>query len=169
MDPVSKMLADRERATPRMLPWIALAASLHGLVVVAAFLFTRAAAARPAHLPSVSVKIIRPETAPGRPAGSSRPQPTRAAPTAVPTAAPTAAPTAVPRRQPTAAPKPRASEDAMAAADAAASPVPTPAPEPEPSTGGGGAGLSLEKAEADRSPAYRPTFTSPTTSSACSP
>jgi len=126
-----------------MLPWFALAATLHGLVVVVAFLFTRAASARPAHLPAVSVKIIRPERPPGRPPTASRPKPTRAAPTAVPTAAPTAAPTALPRPEPTAPPRSRASEDAMAAPDTSRTPVPTPVPEPEPAVAGAGGGLSL--------------------------
>lgn len=143
MDPVSKILDERERSAPRMLPWVLVATILHGLVVVAAFLVGRSAAARPAQLPSVSVKIVRPERPPGRPAAASRPRPTRAAPTAVPTAAPTAAPTAVPRPEPTAVFEQRPSDDAMAAPDDSAAPVPTPAPEPEPSGPAGGGGLSL--------------------------
>lgn len=152
MDPVSRVLADRERNPPRMLPWVVLAATLHGLVVAAAFAYGRATAARPAHLPVVSVKLIRPERPPGPPAGSSQPRPTaapatpRPAPAATPIpAAPAATPAA--RREPTAPPRSRASDRAMTAPEGAASPIPTEVAEPEPAGGGtgtgGGGGLSL--------------------------
>ena len=121
-----------------MLPWVAVAATLHGLIVAAAFMFGRAAAARPAHLPSVSVRLVRPELPPGRTTGSSGPRPTAAA--ATPRPAPAATP--VPRREPTAAPRSRTSDKAMAAPGASASPVPTAPPAPETSTGGDGSGLS---------------------------
>jgi len=134
MDPVSQLLVDRERSRPRMLPWVVLAATLHGLLVAAAFLYGRTAAARPAHLPVVSVKLIRPERPPGGPPASSRPQPTVAAPAPRPTAAATAAP----KPQPTAPPRKRASEKAMAAPGAAATPPPTEVAEPEPSGAGSG-------------------------------
>ena len=139
MDPVSQILADRERSAPRMLPWVVLAATLHGLVVAAAFLYGRTAAARPAHLPVVSVKLVRPDRPPGGPALASKPRPTAAAPAP----RPTAAATAVPRPQPTAPSRSRASEKAMAAPKAAATPVPTEAAEPEAAgTGSGGSGGS---------------------------
>lgn len=151
MDPVSRVLADRERNPPRMLPWVVLAAALHGLIVAAAFAYGRATAARPAHLPVVSVKLIRPERPPGRPAAASQPRPNvaaatpRPAPAATPIPAPAATPVA--RREPTAPPRSRASDQAMAAPDGAASPVPTEVVEPEPAGGGtgtgGGGGLSL--------------------------
>jgi len=145
MDPVSQILADRERSAPRMLPWVVLAATLHGLVVAAAFLYGRTAAARPAHLPVVSVKLIRPDRPPGGSALASKPRPTAAAPAP----RPTAAATAVPRPQPTAPSRSRASEKAMAAPKAAATPVPTEATEPEAtgvgsgSSSSGSSGLSL--------------------------
>lgn len=151
MDPVSRVLADRERNPPRMLPWVVLAATLHGLVVAAAFAYGRATAARPAHLPVVSVKLIRPERPPGLPAGSSQPRPTaapatpRPAPAATPIPAPAATPAA--RREPTVPPRSRASDKAMTAPEGAASPIPTEVVEPEPAGGGtgtgGGGGLSL--------------------------
>jgi protein TonB len=148
MDPVSQILADRERTAPRMLPWVVLAATLHGLVVAAAFLYGRTAAARPAHLPVVSVKLIRPDRPPGGPALASKPRPTAAAPAP----RPTTAATAVPRPQPTAPTRSRASDKAMAAPKPAATPVPTEAAEPEATgTGSGGSsssgGLSLGEAD----------------------
>jgi protein TonB len=139
VDPVSQILADRERSQPRLLPWVAMAAVLHGLVVAVAFLYGRNAAARPAHLPVVSVKLIRPERPPGGPPASSRPRPTAAATAPKPTAAATA----VPKPQPTAPPRKRASEKAMAAPEAAASPIPTEVAEPEVSGSGSGPGGGL--------------------------
>lgn len=146
MDPVSQVLADRESNPPRLLPWVVLATVLHGLVVGAAFAYGRATAARPAHLPVVSVRLIRPERPPGRPAAASQPRPNVAAatPRPVPAATPIPAPAATPapRREPTAAARSRASDKAMAAADATAPPVPTEAAEPEPAGGGSGTGGS---------------------------
>jgi protein TonB len=136
MDPVSQILADRERSAPRMLPWVVLAATLHGLVVAAAFLYGRTAAARPAHLPVVSVKLIRPDRPPGGPALASKPRPAAAAPAP----RPTAAATAVPRPQPTAPSRSRASDKAMAAPKPATTPVPTEAAGPEATGAGGGSG-----------------------------
>ena len=146
MDPVSQVLADRESNPPRLLPWVVLATVLHGLVVGAAFAYGRATAARPAHLPVVSVRLIRPERPPGRPAAASQPRPNVAAatPRPVPAATPIPAPAATPapRREPTAATRSRASDKAMAAPDATAPPVPTEAAEPEPAGGGSGTGGS---------------------------
>lgn len=121
------------------MPWVVLAAALHGLIVVAAFLFGRAAAARPAQLPVVSVKLIRPERPPGRASVQRKPEPTMAAPTP----APTRAPTAVPKPQPTAPAVDRASDDAMPAPDANQTPAPTAPAEPESVGLGSGGGLSL--------------------------
>ncbi len=139
MDPVSRVLADRERSAPKMLPWVVLAALLHGSLAGAAFLFGRSANSRPAQLPSVSVRIVRPDRPPGRKAVAAKPRPTMAAPTTVPTAAATKVPlpkaTAIPSEQP--------SENAMAAPDADASPVPTAAPAPSEPSGSPGRGLSL--------------------------
>jgi protein TonB len=138
MDPVSRVLADRERAKPPMLPWVILATVLHGSIVGAAFFFGRAASARPAHLPAVSVKLVRPDRPPGRRSTAPKPRPTVAAPTP----RPTAAPTKVPQPRPTAPPAQRVSDDAMAAPDQSATPAPTPAEEPQ-QAGGSGGGLSL--------------------------
>lgn len=138
MDPVSRILADRERSVPRMMPWVVLAAALHGLIVGAAFLFGRAAAARPAQLPAVSVKLIRTERPAGRPSARRQPRPTRA----VPTPAPTVAATAIPQPKPTTVPSEQISEDAMPAPDAAATPAPTTPAQLEPA-GTGTGGLSL--------------------------
>jgi protein TonB len=137
MDPVSRVLADRERARAPMLPWVVVAFVLHGSIVAAVFFFGRAASARPAHLPAVSVKIVRPERPPGRRAAATKTRPTVAAPTPKPTAAPTQ----VPQPKPTAPPAPQVSEDAMAVPDAETTPVPTPAEEPAGPAGGGGLSL----------------------------
>jgi len=139
MDPVSKIIEDRERSQPGFLPWVVLAAVLHVSVAGAIFLFGRAAAARPAQLPVVSVRIVQPrQQAPRRPARS---QP-RATPVPAPTPLPTAVPPPEPEPEPTAATVPDVSEDAMAAPDSKPSPAPTPVASTE-SAPGGGRGLSL--------------------------
>jgi TonB family protein len=132
------MLAERERQLPRMAPWVVLAAGLHGLVVGAAFFLGRTAAARPAHLPAVSVKLVRPDRPPGTAPTRRQPKPTMAAPTPVPTRAATA----VPQPRPTAAAVDRASEDAMPVPDAEPTSAPTPETEPV-ASGRGSGGLSL--------------------------
>jgi protein TonB len=135
MDPVTKILIARERARPRLLPWVVLAIVMHAGVAAATYLVGRRAASRPVQLPVVSVKLVRPQAPSRRPPSS---QPERPA-TAVPQ------PTAVPEPEPvaTAPPKedlPKASADAMRAADSVATPAPTPPPAPP---GGGGRGLSV--------------------------
>ena len=139
MDPVTKILIERERARPRLLPWVVLAIVMHAGVAAATYLVGRRAASRPVQLPVVSVKIIRPQ-APSRRAPSRQPE-SRATAVQQPTKAP---PTTVPKPKPvaTAPPKeeaPRASADAMRAADSMA----TPAPTPPPVETGGGPGLSV--------------------------
>jgi len=119
MDPVSQILADRERTAPRMLPWWCWPPPCTASSLETVFLYGRTAAARPAHLPVVSVKLVRPDRPPGGPALASKPRPTAAAPAPKPTAAATA----VPRPQPTAPSRSRASEKAMAAPKPAATPV----------------------------------------------
>ena len=141
MDPVTKILLDRERARQRILPWIVLAVVMHAGVAAATYLVGRRAASRPVQLPVVSVKIVRPQ-APNRRAPSRRPE-QRATAAPQPTQAP---PTAIPDPQPVATAPPkedaaRASENAMRAADSAATPAPTPPPS-EPG-GGGARGLSV--------------------------
>ncbi|MCW8984497.1 MAG: hypothetical protein OQK55_04075, partial [Thermoanaerobaculales bacterium] len=91
MDPVTKILLDRENARPRLLPWIVLAVVMHAGVAAATYLVGRRAASRPVQLPVVSVKIVRPQAPSRRPPSrqpegraTAVPQPTKAPPTAVP-------------------------------------------------------------------------------------
>ncbi len=140
MDPVTKILVDRERSRPRLLPWVVLAIVMHAGVAAATYLVGRRAAARPVQLPVVSVKLIRPQVPRAR-QSRSRPEP-RATAVPQPTAVP---PTAVPKPEPVATElpiedAPRPSEDAMREADSAATPAPTPPPAPPT---GGGSGLSV--------------------------
>jgi protein TonB len=153
MDPVSKILVDRERASSRLLPWVVLAFFLHAGAAAATYLVGKRAASRPVQLPVVAVKLVRPQAPPRRPTsgqGPNRstpaPQPTRPQPTAIPR--PTTAPTAAPVEPE----GPRASADAMGSADSSNTPAPTPPP-PEP--GGGGRGLSVGES-GDRSAAGIP-------------
>ena len=141
MDPVTKILLDRERASPRLLPWVVLAIVMHAGVAAATYLVGKRAASRPIQLPVVSVKIVRPQAPSRRPPSrqtesraTAVPQPTKAPPTAVPEPEPVA--TAPPREE-----APQASADAMREADSAATPAPTSPPPPP--TGGGGRGLSV--------------------------
>ena len=131
MDPVTKILIDRERARPRLLPWVVLAVVMHTGVAAATYLVGRRAASRPVQLPVVSVKIVRPQAPSRRPPSR---QPTKAPPTAVPEPEPVA--TAPPAED-----APKASADAMRAADSVATPAPT--PPPVDTGGGGGRGLSV--------------------------
>lgn len=139
MDPVSKIVSDRERSRARWMPWFALAAVLHGSVVATFILFGRMASARPAQLPVVSVKLVQPRPQPPQRRSRNRP---RATSVPAPTPPPTAAPTAVPKTLPTKPPDPPASENAMAAPDAEAPQSPTPIP-PQAAGSGGAGGLSL--------------------------
>jgi protein TonB len=141
MDPVTKILLDRERARPRLLPWIVLAVVMHAGVAAATYLVGRRAASRPIQLPVVSVKIVRPQAPSRRPPSrqperraTAVPQPTKAPPTAVPEPEPVA--TAPPKED-----APRTSADAMRAAGSKATPAPT--PPPVDAGGGGGQGLSV--------------------------
>jgi len=134
VDPVSKVLIDRARRRPRLLPWVIIAVSMHAGAAAATFFVGRRAASRPAQLPVVAVKVIRPE--PVRRRQPSRPPARQTTPVPQPTAAPA---TAVP--EPTAAPEvPKPSADAMPAAHSSVTPAPTPPPVPD---GGGGRGLSV--------------------------
>jgi TonB family protein len=140
VDPVTKILIARERARPRLLPWVVLAIVMHAGVAAATYLVGRRAASRPVQLPVVSVKIVRPQAPSRRPPSrqpdrraTAVPQPTKAPPTAVPEPEPVA--TAPPREDVN-----QASADAMRAADSVATPAPTPPPGPP---GGGGRGLSV--------------------------
>lgn len=138
MDPVSRILEERERALPGFAPWIVLAVALHLSVVATVFALARLAPARRVHLPTVAVRLVKlPATRPGPAAAA----PAAAAPAPTPIARPkptaATAPTAAPRPRPTA---PTASEHAMAAPGAHATPVPE---APAPPAGGVGGGLSV--------------------------
>jgi protein TonB len=141
MDPVTKILIDRESARPRLLPWVVLAIVMHAGMAAATYLVGRRAASRPIQLPVVSVKIVRPQAPSRRPPSrqpdrraTAVPQPTKAPPTAVPEPEPAAT---VPAKEDV----PQASADAMRAADSTATPFPT--PPPVDAGGGGGRGLSV--------------------------
>ncbi len=141
MDPVSRILSERERSRPRLFPYTMIALALHGGLAGAIFLMSRNASARHAQLPAVSVRIIRPDP-PKQRRRTTEPatQPTQAAkkespiPEPVPTQ-PKPVATAPPAVE---APETQASEKAMAAPEQQSTPRPTPVPAPA-----GGAGLSV--------------------------
>ena len=56
MDPVSRILAERERSRPRLFPYAMIALLLHGGLAGTIFLMSRNASARHAQLPAVSVR-----------------------------------------------------------------------------------------------------------------
>lgn len=149
MDPVSKLLAERERRHPKLAPWVAAAVLLHAGLASAMWLVSRNGSHPPAQLPTVAVRFVRPEPVRRRSEPPSGRPERRATPVPEPTAAPTAVPTAPPEPEPepevaaTSPPSERPSEDAMATLDSKATPQPAPEPEPAPSGGGGGSGLSL--------------------------
>ena len=143
MDPVSEMLTERERVQQRLLPFVILALSLHGAAAATAFLAARTGHARPAQLPGVSVRLVRPAAAPPKAAGApardvERPSPP--SPKPQPSPRPKARATPPPRPGRTQAKAPAASERAMPAARSAV----TPAPKPPAGGGAGGRGLSLD-------------------------
>lgn len=136
MDPVSAILAERERTRPRLFPFALIALFLHGSIVVGVFLASRHASARPAQLPGVAVRIVRPEPpAPRRRATQAAPRPTQ------PPRQETKVPEPEPEPVATAPPEPierQPSENAMAAPEQKSTPRPTPVSAP-----GGGSGLSV--------------------------
>lgn len=143
MDPVSRILLERERRRSALVPFVILAALLHSGAVASVYLAGRLRPARPAHLPGVSVRLIRPEPVPARrpgPAARSEPAP-RPEPLARPSQPPSPAPEPAPRQP---EPSSRASAEAMPAAGSRATPGPTPAPAARSS----GRGLSLGDAGA---------------------
>lgn len=134
MDPVSRILSERERSRPRLFPYTMIALVLHGGLAGTIFLMSRNASARHAQLPAVSVRIIRPDP-PKQRRRTTEPaaQPTQAPKKETPIPEPVA--TAPPAVE---APVTQASENAMAAPDQRSTPRPTPVPAPA-----GGAGLSV--------------------------
>jgi protein TonB len=150
VDPVSRILSERERSRPRLFPYAMIAFMLHGGLAGTIFLMSRNASARPAQLPAVSVRIVRPEP-PRQRRQSAAPaaQPTRAPKkeTPVPKPEPTVAkPVATPAPEIEPATRPP-SEDAMAAPDQRATPRPTPVPAPA-----GGSGLSIGGGDSEQIP-----------------
>ncbi len=148
MDPVNRILVERERARPKLLPWIILAVLLHTGVAAATFLVGRRAASRRVQLPVVAVKLIRPQAPQRRAPPSTRP-PSRSTPAPVATKAPATAvpkPTAAATAPPLVDEAPQASADAMRSEDSDVTPVPTPPPVEAGGGGGsaiGGSGLSV--------------------------
>jgi TonB family protein len=137
MDPVSRLLTERERRPPPLLPFVVLAIGLHAGAAAGIWIAGRAGSHLPAHLPSVSVRLVRPqEMAPASPRSS----PARAAqqPRTRPTAPPQVEPK--PPEPPPDAARPRASDTAMAAPQARSTPAPPP---PSDTQGGATRGLSL--------------------------
>jgi hypothetical protein len=142
VDPVSKILMERERTRPRLLPWVVLAVLLHTGAAAATYIVGRRATSRPIQPTVVSVKLVRPQ-APARRAPSRR-APSRSTPVPQPSKPPATAvpqPTAIPAAPPAEPDKVQASADAMRSEDSRATPAPTPPP-PEPGAGGG-RGLSV--------------------------
>ncbi|MCP4899622.1 MAG: TonB family protein [bacterium] len=141
MESVSRILADHETQRARHIVFVILSVLLHGGLVAGGFIAGRINTSRPAQLPAVSVRIVRPEPRPQRqpqnnrsqqqtPRPTARPQPTQAP---QPTPAPVVA---------TPAPEPEThSATAMAAPNA--TPQPT-APTTESISGAAGRGLSLQ-------------------------
>lgn len=141
MERVSKILAERERSRARTTVYVVISVFLHGALAASALVVGRINMSKPAQLPSVSVRLVRPEPRPPR---RTRRNPQRqAAPQATPRPQPTKAPVPTPVAvAPTAAPEPVAhSAEAMAAPDA------TPQPTPPPMEGGGTGGRGLSLAE----------------------
>ena len=141
MDAVSRIVIERERSRPRLLPYALIALFFHSCIVGAIFLASRHAAARPAQMPSVSVKIVRPEPQkPRQRPAASDPRPTRPPPKATPIPEPEPEPEPVETVLAEPDPSERLpSEDAMAAPEQKATPRPTPVPAPA----GSGSGLSV--------------------------
>jgi TonB family protein len=141
VDPVSRILIERERSKPRLFPWAMIAFILHGGLAGTIFLMSRNAAARPAQLPAVSVRIVQPEPQRGR-SRSTQPaaRPTRPPKkeTPVPEPEPTAPEPVATEPPEVTSPVRPASEDAMAAPERRSTPRPTPIPAPS-----GGSGLSV--------------------------
>ena len=147
MDPVSRSLAEIERHRPRLLPFVFLATGLHVALVGAVFIAGKhKPRPRVAHLPTVSVRLIRERPTQPKAASSQAssrpmvatplPQPTTAPPTPVPQ------PTSVPKSRAERSEIPKASADAMPELGARSKPAPTTPPETDAVVSRGG-GLSL--------------------------
>ena len=138
MDPVSRLLSERERNPSALLPFVVLAIGLHAGAATGIWIAGRSGSTLPAHLPSVSVRLVRPETILPR---GPRSVPAHRADAPRPQARPTPPPQPEPKatEPPLTEPVRRASETAMAAPGARA----TPAPAPPASVGEASGGLSV--------------------------
>jgi protein TonB len=147
LDPVTRILVERERSRPRLMPWVVVAVLLHAGAAAATYMVGKRSATRPIQLPSVSVRVVRQEAPRRRPSSrdtqrpaTAVPQPSKPPATAVPK------PSAVAPAPPVAVEAPKATTDAMQSADSRVTPVPTPPPSNADDAGGGGGpsrGLSV--------------------------
>ena len=145
MDPVTRILVERERSRPRLMPWIVVAVLLHAGAAAATYLAGKRAASNPIQLPSVSVRVVRQEAPSRRPPSRDTrrpstpvPQPSKPPATAVPK------PSTVATAPPVEVEAPKATTDAMRSTDSQITPVPTPPPSnADDDAGGGGRGLSV--------------------------
>lgn len=138
MDPVSQLLAERERSAPRLLPWVAAAVILHAAAAGAIAIATSVRPSQRIHLPAVSVRLVQPPPVrrpPRRQAPAATAAPVVTPAPARPTPKPEPRPTSPPKRAEQTAP---ASRDAMP--DARATAVAAPPPEPTEAAAGQGAG-----------------------------
>jgi TonB family protein len=145
VDPVSEMLTERERVQQRLLPFFIIAISLHGAAAATVFFAARTGHVRPAQLPGVSVRLVRPAAGPakaaaGPPAREEVRRPSPPSPKPQPSPRPKGKATPPPKSGNTQAKAPAASERALAAPRSSV----TPAPEPPTGGGTGGRGLSLD-------------------------
>jgi len=147
MDPVSRVLIEAERRRSPLLPWVFLAVFLHICLAGGVYLLGRRnPRVMAAHLPVVSVHLIRTTTRP-KPRAASRPAPRpTAAPVQQPTPLPEPTPPGVPEKKP---PQSTASQEAVPTLESRRTPAPTPVPAAS-STGGvtrGGLSLGSNAAE----------------------
>jgi len=147
VDPVSRTLAEIEQHRPRLLPFLALALILHaGLIALVFLVGMYKPGPRAAHLPTVSVRLIReptPQKRPSVPAARPRPAATPMPKvTAVPAPTPAPQPTAAPIMPPEESPS-QASENAMPVIGAKNTPAPSPRPQSPAQGAAGTGGLSL--------------------------
>lgn len=138
MDPVSRIILQRESNLPDFTPWIILAILLHTGLALAALFASTITPRRPHHLPSVSVRIVHPQAV--------APRRRRPAPAAQPQRAPEPQHKAVAEPPPPPPAQPKASDKAMAAIEAdddKKQPTPQPATDDAGAALGPPSGLSL--------------------------
>ncbi len=138
MDPVSRILIDRERRPSALVPFVILAILLHSGAAAAVYIASRARPMRHGQLPGVAVRLIRPQP-PAKKTSSPRRQPARSEPRPEP----------VPKPSPPPEPKPsqpKAASTTTAAAMATSQSKATPRPTATAASGGGARGLSLGEA-----------------------